>query len=137
MSTALHRRKTHRLAEQFGALAIAAPQVIAHRTARMAAHGAYPDARERAEMQRMVSEKARASMNAWIAMGTQALAAQQSIAAAWMRACLWPWSAAGSQRVAAAMQGAALDVVASGLAPIRRTAVANSKRLAATRRTRR
>jgi len=137
MSSSRHRRKTLRLADQFGALAIAAPLVIAQRTSQMAAHGAQPNARERAEMQRMVSEKMGAFTNAWIAMGSQALSAQQSIATAWLRACMTPWSTGGAQRLSSAMQGAALDMAAGGIAPIRRTAVANAKRLGTTRRTRR
>ena len=135
MTTSRHRRKTLRLAEQFGALGIAAPLVIAHRTSQITAHGTQPNARERAEMQRMVSEKMVAFTNAWVAMGTQAMSAQQSIATAWLRACMTPWGTAGAQGLAAAMQGAALGVAAGGIAPIHRAAVANAKRLgSATRR---
>jgi hypothetical protein len=129
------RRKTssnaNRLARQWASLSIAAPQVVAHRLARMATVGATPTARDRAEMQRMTTEKFAAAAASWQAMGLQVLLAQQRL--------LFPWLTAAGQRSPApasigAMQAAALGVMAAGLAPVQRTATANARRLARRRR---
>ena len=58
-------------------LAIAAPQVVAIRTARMLAAGTRPGAADRAELSRMSNEKTQAFWESMLAMGTQVVRAQQ------------------------------------------------------------
>ena len=105
------RRKPHaqRLARQFTELAFAAPQVVAHRTLRMAAASSPPSARDQAEFMRMGTEKVAAFYQSWGAM--------------WM--AMW----ALQFDFARAMSGAALSVTGAGLAPVHRRAVANARRL--------
>lgn len=134
-SSRSNSRKAGRVARHLGEIAVAAPQVIAHRVARMAAAGAQPSARDRREFSRMGSEKAEAFAASWIAMGTQAMLAQQAFASAWLRAASAPWQAAfAPSAMQAALHGAALEVLGAGLVPIRKTAVANAKRLGRRRR---
>jgi hypothetical protein len=96
----------------------------------MAMAGALPTERDRAEMQRMVSEKTAAFSASWIAMASSALLAQQRLAGLWFAAWSTPFSRPGAARFASAWQGAMLDMLSRGVAPVQRTAVANSKRLA-------
>lgn len=109
-------------------LAWAAPQVVAHRVGRMALSGPFPSARDREEFQRMWSEKAVAFSTSWLAMTTEAAAAQQAF---WWsvagRLCN-PWSAA-TPFDASRMGDTAWKLMAAGLQPIHRTAVANQRRL--------
>lgn len=122
-------RKATRLARQTSDLALAAPQVVAHRVARMAAAGAQPSARDQREFSRMVLEKQAAFGEAWTAMALQSFTASQGLALAWMRACTTPWTAGSGAALATQWQNAAMGVVGKGLAPVRRTAVANARRL--------
>jgi hypothetical protein len=87
-------------------LSIAAPQVIAHRTARMLAAGGHPNARDRLEFQRMSTEKV--------------FAFWESMTAMYMAAWLTPFSAA--------------KIMAKGLDPVHRRATANARRLRRIRR---
>jgi hypothetical protein len=82
-------------------LSIAAPQVIAHRTARMVRAGASPSARDRSEFQRMGTEKV--------------FAFWESMNAMWWAAWSAPWSAA--------------KIMEKGLAPLHRRTTANARRL--------
>jgi hypothetical protein len=106
---------------QFFELGVAAPQVIAHRMARMASAGASPSARDRAEFQRMGIEKIAAANEAWAAMATQAFLENQKLALAFMQTARFP-----SRRK---VNAAAVRVLGKGMAPVRRRAVANAKRL--------
>ena len=110
-------------ASQLVDLGIAAPQVVAHRLARMAAAGTTPSARDRREFTGMVLEKQTAFAQGWMAMWVEAALAQQRF----LLACLsgTPWSAAQARA------GADWErVLSRGLAPVRRKAVANARRLA-------
>lgn len=115
--TRTQRAVARRLAE----VAFAVPQVVARRTSRMAA--ARPSASDRREMSLMVSEKAAAFSEAWIAMSMQAMRVNIAWSAGFLRSPLVPISAA---RANAAM----LSVFNAGLAPVHRRAVANARRLA-------
>jgi hypothetical protein len=132
------RRKpaSARLATQFAELALAAPQVVMHRTARMAAAGASPSARDRAEFARMSNEKVLAFYQSWAGMWAAGVAAQMELGAAVASAAVA--SATGNRSGAAAAAGAASraahKVVAAGLAPVHGKAVANAKRLSRHRR---
>lgn len=114
------RRSSSRLARQATELAVAVPQVVAHRLARMALSGPMPNARDRREFHGMGQEKVHAFWQSWFAMGWAMVEATQK---AWM----------------AALQGARVPwidthaIVSRGLAPVHRKARANAKRLARTR----
>jgi hypothetical protein len=98
-------RRSRALAAQSIALGMAVPQVIAHRAARMGDH---------AELFRMGSEKVFAFHEAWVAMATQAVLENQKLAFSLMQS--------------------GLSIFGKGMAPVRRRAVANAKRLGRARR---
>lgn len=125
------RRRSKSLAAQTIDLGIAAPQVIAHRVARMAIAGASPSARDRKEFHRMSTEKIGAFSEAWSAMAVEALLANQRLALSYMQSMWFPWLSArsGAKSAARQLNDAALGVLGKGMAPIRRSAVANAKRL--------
>ena len=108
------RRSSSTLAAQSAALAVAVPQVVAHRLTRLALAGPKPSARDRREFHRMGAEK---------------IAALQLQAA---QAMWFPWLVAGRTQ-AWSGQRAARAILGRGLAPVRRKAVANAKRLQRTR----
>lgn len=81
----------------------------------------------------MVAEKQTAFLEASMAMAAQMLIANQSFALMMMRAFWSPVLGKRIQWPVTAFQGAALGVLAKGLAPIHRTARANSRRLARTK----
>jgi hypothetical protein len=125
------------LAWKTGELLWAAPQVIGLRLARMALAGHAPGPRDQREFVLMGREKLEAAAESWQAMGMHAmaaapaalLAAWQALYATWGRAA---WS--GSAAVWPAADGGplgrlALELCSRGLAPVRRRAVANAKRL--------
>ncbi|HYI87562.1 MAG TPA: polyhydroxyalkanoate granule-associated phasin [Burkholderiales bacterium] len=120
-------RRSKSLAAQTVDLGFAVPQVIAHRVARMMIAGGSPSARDRRELHRMGTEKILAANEAWNAMAVQAVLENQKLALSFMQSLWFPWV----RRRSAAMQlsNAALDVLGKGMAPVRRRAVANAKRL--------
>jgi hypothetical protein len=120
-------RRSKSLAAQTVDLGFAVPQVIAHRVARMMIAGGSPSARDRRELHRMGTEKILAANEAWNAMAVQAVLQNQKLALSFMQSLWFPWV----RRQSAAMQlsNAALDVLGKGMAPVRRRAVANAKRL--------
>jgi hypothetical protein len=129
-------RKAQSIARQATDLALAAPQVVAHRVARMAISGPLPSARDRREFERMSAEKTAAFTQAWAAMFAQAARSNQSLASAWLQALMappGPKRASSAAALATQWQGAALSVLDKGMAPVRRKAVANARRLARTR----
>ncbi|QJW85097.1 hypothetical protein HK414_21330 [Ramlibacter terrae] len=114
------RRTAATLSRQSTELALAVPQVMAHRLTRMALAGPFPSARDRREFHGMGQEKMLAFWQSRFAMGSaMTLAGQQ----AWL----------------AAMQGASVPlldtqaILAKGLAPVHRKATANARRLGRTR----
>jgi hypothetical protein len=96
---------------------MAVPQVIAHRMARM----------DRREFHRMATEKIAAFSEAWTAMAFEAVRANQQLTLSFLQSLWFPWA----RRKSAAQQlsDATLGVLGKGMAPIRRRAVANAKRL--------
>ena len=124
-------RKAKSVVAKSTELALAVPQVVAHRVARMATAGPTLSARDVKEFNRMVAEKRVAFAQAWQAMATQTVLAGQAMAWSFARSF---WSAPGRgkitpAKVAAQLQGAALGVLGKGLAPVHRKATANAKRL--------
>jgi hypothetical protein len=111
------RRRSTRLSRQATELAIAVPQVVAHRLTRMALAGAVPNARDRREFHGMGQEKVHAFWQSWFAMGW---AMTQGMQKAWL----------------AMLQGArvplidAEHILSRGLAPVHRKATSNARRLA-------
>ena len=69
----------------------------------------------------MGAEKVAAFGESWQAMALQMVKVQQQFALSMLRGWKLP--------TASAWQGAALDVLGKGVAPVRRRAVANAKRL--------
>lgn len=125
-------RRSKSLAVQTAELGLAVPQVIAHRIARIMIAGGSPSARDRRELHRMGTEKILAANEAWNAMAIQAVLENQKLAISFMQSLCSPWV----RRQSAAMQlsNAALDVLGKGIAPLRRRAVANARRLGRIRR---
>jgi hypothetical protein len=123
------RRRSKSLAAQTVALGIAAPQVIAHRMARMAAAGTSPSVTDRAEFHRMGIEKVAAANEAWAAMATQAVMENQKIALNLMQSLWFPWMRATPKSFARQLHRAGTNILGEGIAPVRRRAVANAKRL--------
>lgn len=123
------RRKTVHLATQATELMFAAPQVVAHRLARMTAPGAGVSRRDQREFHRMSAEKLSAFSQSWNDMAFQMLKANQQMTRAWMFGAWFPVRAASNAALYRQMQSSALQIIGSGLAPVRQRAVANAKRL--------
>lgn len=113
------RRNPTTLTRHAAELAVAVPQVVAHRLTRMALSGPFPNARDRREFHGMAQEKVHAFWQSWFAMG-------------------WAMVQATQQACIAMLQGARVPLVdtnlvlARGLAPVHRRATANARRLART-----
>ena len=109
-------RSSRRLSRQAAELAIAVPQVVAHRLTRLALAGPRPSARDRREFYTMGQEKVHAFWQSWFAMGWAMVEAMQQ---AWI----------------GMLQGARVPfidmhhVLARGMAPVHRKATANARRL--------
>jgi hypothetical protein len=129
------KRASRSLAHKAAELAVAVPQVVAHRLTRMALSGHKLSARDRKEFERMVAEKNAAFGESWNAMAAQAALANQAMAASFVRSLLsvarGKKPAAGAS--AAQLHKAVLGVLSKGIAPVHRKAVANAKRLARTK----
>ena len=90
---------------------MAVPQVVAHRLAGMDA----------VELSRMSTEKVFAFNEAWMAMAAQAFLENQKLALSFLQPYWFPW-------------GAGMGILGKGIAPYRRRAVANARRLGRVRR---
>ena len=125
------RRNSVSLAIQAMELGFAVPQVIALRLMRIAGAGANPSARDRREFRLMGTEKIAASVESWNAMLWELLRANLNLA--FTLSPLWWFGSPFAARSVRAMQrhfsGAAMAALAKGVAPIRRRAVANARRL--------
>lgn len=126
MPRSRHRRST-RLASQVIGLGFAVPEVVAHRLNRIALAGSSPSSDDRDEFYRMGAEKVWAFYESWNGMllamwraNWKLLLSGNAWAPVWMspRRRAYRWHT----------PHAALDVLASGLAPIHRRAIANAKR---------
>jgi hypothetical protein len=122
------RRRARRLATQAVELGFAVPEVVAHRIGRMVLAGAAPSAHEREELFRMSAEKVLAFHEAWNGM---MIAAWRTNLRLFLSASVWspPWPFVSHPRWRRTLQRMAVDILASGMAPIHRRAVANAKRL--------
>jgi hypothetical protein len=133
---ATRKRQTVNTAQKMGELALAAPQVVAHRLMRMAKAGPVLSAQDRQEFSGMVQEKHEAFVLSWFAMWGEAARAQQRLAFSWLspRALMTPWSPRHAVAQLTQAHSVAQRFAAKGLAPVHRKAVANAKRLAKTKR---
>lgn len=113
------RRSATRLSRQASELALAVPQVMAHRLARMALAGPRPSARDRKEFHGMGQEKMLAFWQSWFGMGWAVLQMWQQAWLAGLQGARVPWIDANR-------------VLSQGLAPVHRKATANARRLART-----
>jgi len=130
------RRNSRRaLARDSFALALAAPEVIARRAARMWLAGNAPSRRDRAELNRMSAEKIAAFYESWNAMMLETYRANVRLALSSMG---WAWPARTSRRMPATLlahgRRAVAGVLGAGLAPVSRRATSNAKRLRRGRR---
>lgn len=133
------RRQQARLGRHVTDLMLATPQVVLSRTVDMAQAGMSPSSRQMAEMQRMGDEKLDAFVESWTAMSMQAMTwPWQMASVGWKMATgamlrpqtpmsVWGNSAQWGNQ----MQSSVLDVALKGLAPVRRRAMANARRLKA------
>ena len=124
-------QKTSLFMKQAAELAIAVPQVVAHRMIRMALAGPQPQSSDCREFKLMSDEKTAAFNESWIAMARQALAAQQALSFSMFDSLMWSplrgLPTAGA--VVNQMNRAAMGVLSQGMAPVHRRAVANARRL--------
>jgi hypothetical protein len=124
----MRRSKRNRLLAKGAALSLAAPQVVAMRTARMLAAGVNPSARDRREFETMGTEKMLAFWESMNAMTLEMAKAQQQFALSAMRQWWSPWVSPWS------VGAAATRVLEKGLAPVQKRASANARRLRKRRR---
>ena len=132
-------------------LCVAVPQVIGHRTSRIATAGPFPDIRDQREFRRMGQEKVEAFSESIAAMNAQMLRLNQEAARfmlnQWWAAWMSPWSYLSASPVqwfrfpsatvprpslgfGAKRVGTSLArVVDKGLAPVHRRATSNARRL--------
>jgi hypothetical protein len=124
-------RHPTKVATQAVELAFSAPQVIAHRVSRIMLAGANPSSQDRHEFRLMGVEKLAAFNESWTAMAVQSFVAQQQFAASlwrtWVRMCFGGTPSLSQH--SSQWQSAALALIAEGMAPVHRRAVANAKRL--------
>ncbi len=145
------RRKKAGAIGKAAELTIAAPQVIALRTARTLAAGAYPDSRDRREFMRMSTEKLQAVSESMNAMALQVYKANQELMllavrnwwTAWMNPWslltyrgippwilpFWPLQGFGSGATSNRLQRSMAKVIEKGLAPVHKRATGNARRL--------
>ena len=123
------------LSQQAAELALAVPQVVAHRLTRIALAGPRPSPRDRKEFARMVAEKNEAFGEAWQAMALHGVRAQQALGASLLASffAVGRGRRPSPARSVAQLHQATLGVLGKGLAPVHRKAVANARRLARTK----
>jgi hypothetical protein len=123
-------RNMRSLARRSSSLALAVPEVVAHRVSRALLAGASPSASDRREFHLMGAEKVAAFYESWAAMSMQNYLATMRL---WSSPGLWfslmanPRGAA--RRLASHQHDTALAMMTGGLAPISRRAAANAVRL--------
>jgi hypothetical protein len=117
-------------------MALAAPQVVAHRVARLASARAPLSARQQREFMAMGLEKAVAFQQSWLAMGLEVARLQQRAMLSWWQAAWTPWWSAARTPAASRSdwQRVAMGIAGAGIRPIRRKVVANARRFQRVRR---
>ncbi|HWH40202.1 MAG TPA: polyhydroxyalkanoate granule-associated phasin [Usitatibacter sp.] len=123
-------RNMRSLARRSSSLALAVPEVVAHRVSRAMLAGASPSAADRREFHLMGAEKVAAFYESWGAMFMQNYLASVRLWSSpgmWMSLMANPRGAA--RRLTSHQHDTALAMMTGGLAPISRRAVANATRL--------
>ena len=118
------------LARRSSSLALAVPEVVAHRVSRAMLAGASPSAADRREFHLMGAEKVAAFYESWGAMFMQNYLASVRLWSSpgmWMSLMANPRGAA--RRLTSHQHDTALAMMTGGLAPISRRAVANATRM--------
>jgi len=112
-------------------LTMAVPVVVAQRVTRMALAGAVPSASDRREMKSMSQEKVAAFSESWHGIAAKMAQAYLNFGFDLMRLAWSPWHQSGDLAKAATerFNNAASTSLDGSLAPLRRRAVANAKRL--------
>ena len=125
------RRKQQHLATQAIELAWAVPEVLATRIVLMSLAGHSPSLRDWREFYLMGAEKIAAFYESWNAMLVEGVRANLRLAPSSVYLWWAPWTGPRQlPRLALMrMRATTLAIAGSGLAPIRRRAVANAKRL--------
>lgn len=127
-------RKNNQLAVKSAELAMAVPQVVAHRVARMALSGSSPTARDIKEFDRMSQEKMSAFMESWSSMTFQTWRVYQQVAFSAFQSFWYPIFGLRKPRqsTSSLMNNALPNILMKGMLPVHRRAVANAKRLSHT-----
>ncbi|GAC1429307.1 MAG: hypothetical protein NVSMB6_28760 [Burkholderiaceae bacterium] len=122
-------------------LAMAAPQVIAMRTAPLLACGPFPRATTQAEVARMSVEKFQALAESMSAMSAQLFVSNQKWASLavqqWWNVWLTPWSVPNwggpalgfFTAISKHAESAITNVIAAGIAPVHQRVIGNVRRL--------
>ena len=120
-------RRSNHLAKQATQLAIAAPQVIQARVSRFMKAGVNPSEQDQHEFYTMGAEKWWAFSTAGLAMSYEMAKQNQKLMSSFFNPFtgLSPFKPLST----AVLQNNFLDVINKGLEPIRKTAIANAKRL--------
>jgi hypothetical protein len=131
------KRSTRRFTEQATELAFATPQVVNKRIAQMIFAGPLPSANDRKEFKLMSDEKVEAFKESWAAMASETVLAQQRLAigmtTSMLKVAWFPWVTPTSSDLFANQMGSAtMGVLNKGMAPVRKRAVANARRLSRT-----
>ncbi len=109
-------------------LSLAAPQVVAHRSWRMATAGYPLSARDRTEFTRMGSEKVEAYYQSWAAIWMQFYRIQMEFMVEWMTLPL-RLASGDYLRISRPRGDLVTSVLAAGIGPMHSKAIANQKRL--------
>ena len=124
-------RSSIALAVQAAELAFAVPEVVAHRLLRIASVGSRPSADDWTELWLMSAEKIAAFNESWNAMLWEAFCANLSLALS-LAPNIWfpsPGVIRSPRAAARRLERTALAILAKGVAPVHRRAVANARRL--------
>lgn len=114
-------------------LALAVPQVVAHRLIRLAMASPVLSERDRKEFKLMSEEKTAAFSESLKGMAIEAARANLALTTSFLVPFWLPLLKRKPFAVVTQMQTAALDVLGKGLAPVHRGAMANARRLAHTK----
>jgi hypothetical protein len=120
-------RKAETLSAQLAGIALAAPQVVGYRLARMYGLAGRSPLSDRRELYVMGAEKVAAFYESWNAMLIEMIRANMKLFLA--PALFWPLSAAAPRRGSAHIRRTGLAMLGKGVAPIHRRVVANANRL--------
>jgi hypothetical protein len=121
---------SQRLAAQAFELSMAAPHVMAQRLTRMALSGLNPNTDDHDELMLMGSEKVQAFQESWMAMWSQAMQSQMTLASSVARSSIDMMIGRDHPaNVLMQVPTEAAEVLSAGLAPLHDKAMDNARRL--------